>query len=153
MINAKKLNIKERDLLLDLVEKWFEAPGQIFSLSKFNQIHQKVTELPAKVIPLISQQDKYHLQAMQDALTYHQVGKLMTGIGTEYLINNDIYMTPEKLITNLEIKVQWSRDMSGTELDYYSTSLEKIIWEDQSWKIAQVWSKHDRKLFKDMVQV
>ncbi len=143
---SSDLDIADLKAIKSLVEAWLAFPARQFNL---DTPPPPPTTVPSALVTSITRRSAYRKQVLTDAQLWSRLGRPLTGIGTEHVLRP--LPSPEPFdgwnisLRSVTLRVEWARTMRGLEVDYYAFAIERIVLEDSTWKIAALYSDHDRR--------
>ncbi|HFE47153.1 MAG TPA: hypothetical protein ENJ18_16980 [Nannocystis exedens] len=140
------LDLADLKAIKSLIEAWLAFPERQF---RFDTPPPPPTPVTSALVTSITRRATYRQQVLTDAQLWSRLGRPLTGIGTEHILCP--LPSPEPFdgwnisLHSVTLRVEWARTMRGLEVDYYAFAIERIVLEDGTWKVAELYSDHDRR--------
>ncbi len=105
-------------------------------------------ELSPDFRSLVTSREPWRSQVLAEA-RWHFAFPRLTGIGMEVRLSAPLVPSAFEdwalSISPVEAELTWSRDMSGQSSDRCTYEIQRIAWEDDAWKVVELWSPRARK--------
>ena len=133
--------------LAELVMLWvMERPvgGTLFDVAAadFDQ-----TEIPPSLLGTITNKEPARSLVLADAKILLRI-PTKCGIGINIEISKPFEIVPfddwEQTISPLKAVIHWSLTMSGDNSEYRRTEINRVVFEDERWKIASILNDQER---------
>ncbi len=96
--------------------------------------------IPANLLATLTYREPYRQQAVEQAGQWLYTPWLY-GIGMELHLDSNLSPEPfgpwQQTIAPLNFRLEWCRDMGCREIDTASGSIQRVVIEDNQWRIAQ----------------
>jgi hypothetical protein len=118
------------------------------SVVNANFENMESTEIPLPLISTITNKEPYRSQVLADVKIYLRC-PAPNGLGRYIEIKRPLDVIPfdewAQTISPLKFRVHWSVTMSGDNWDYANSEIERVVFEENQWKIASLWNERARE--------
>lgn len=133
--------------LEELVRSWTLQRPFVGAVAAWNVADVHTTEIPPTLMRTVTNREPYRSHVIADAKLLLNI-PFLYGIGTNIEIIKPLVIAPlhdwTQAISPLKAIIHWSLTMSGDNSEGRHFEINRIVFEDDRWKIACMWNDEDR---------